>query len=501
MNIKLYIFVLIIFVLGYKANSQDFNKLYYLDNIMYYNSLMKLNNPASISFFEYKKIGVSHMEFNITDGDYRNYNEPKKINNYIFDTFGYAAKNKLTFYGQAKYKSQRLYDVKYNNVSLLSPDNPFFTSDSIVGDSKNHNYFLKGIKNKWGIETEYIVNEKTDKTDPRPKIVSYKAKIKPGIILTIKNVLFGLHLSYSHLNEDVKFDIINNYDVFNYMRFYGLGRYEKVIDKYISKKYRGNKYELGFQVVDNNGDIKNQSFINIYYNYERAQEGVKRTKYITGDYKKKYIELKHNLLKYSDNNKMQLFSASIKYSNIKGIWFNQEYKYDSNHILYVDVINKSVKYKRNNIFATLKYSRFKSIKGKRLSKISGIAGVKFNKEKALPEKYSLLNNYFELGTDYSYNIKANSFYFSTEIGLNYRNVFNKKLNIKGFDKKNETILPDYLFQTVDIIKMYSIIKCNFNTFRIYNIPPYLKIYYGIDMAINSNNKYREILSLSLGLNF
>lgn len=410
------------------------------------------NNPVNISYHSCPNFTDASVQYGIVDGDYRKVIHPEKVNYVKVNTEGYTLLNKMSFYGKLNYLNQKEKGLNWNNVSFISPDNPFILADSIGGNYDIEQFNLQGgissslgEKFKWGVDVKYSVGSKTNQSDPRPKIISFRTSINSGIAFKQKDWEFGANISYEKFKEEIDIMVVDRLFNYRYFRFLGFGVYQGVTADYFDRLYWGWKYGGALQAKYKTDHLENLVEIKIRKEYERGQEGSKRTKYLTGDYEAFVLGISDHLILDKDNY-LQKISLQTSIKSIKGFWFDQEEKIDEDNAYYWQVYNKSLKYKKYILNAELDYHIFKKRKNIIRSGFSG--GLRLNIELAdfYPENFKedVYTITGKLG--YLKNWSSAKLDISSSIKSGYRYNIKSKLNVFNVELQDKITYPEYYYK-------------------------------------------------------
>lgn len=150
--------------------------------------------------------------FKNINGDYRNYNEAKEINNFGLATKSYTRINNFYFYGSFNYDYTINNNIAWAGTAYTNTNiNPIL--DSIPGKSTREAYIINAkaaYKFSQLFSAGATFNYKTatlaKKNDGRNKNDFSNLYISPGINFTTKYINIGANLSYEHNAEQVKYD-------------------------------------------------------------------------------------------------------------------------------------------------------------------------------------------------------------------------------------------------------------------------------------------------------
>lgn len=507
-HLRLIIFILFYCNQQYAQIKDTLKTVISLQNIYQKKLLLQTDNPVAI--YDVKEIAKVDVSYNTEEGKYANYNQPKKINSLVFSAEGYTKPKMISFYGKIKYYNIKEEELKWNNTSFITKNNPFVFADSIASDYDNEFFFLQGKiaskpKNshfKWGVSMNYKVGNKVDQNDPRPEIQSQRIAIKPGILYSRNKWDFGLNLYYEKLKEEINVTVVEYNVNYYYFKFLGFGVFFKDSGSSFSRSYDGNNYGLSFQTLyKNNESVKSVFEIKYINKYERAEDGSTKIKFLSGDYKNSVLSFYNKWVINSSNlsSNQILLNASIE--NVKGIWFDQKQTLASDNTLYWKVYNKSIRYKAFFLNSEIAYTFLKSNYSIKIN-----MSLNYVKSNFYPNKF--FENYYNITPNITYKkiwfLNKNQLHISTNLG--YR--FNLKKDIlidDNLEFSNSITYPEYYYKTANILYFNNEFKIGLTGMFKNKLLPYLSFKGSMVHSKNKNkfynNKIRYSGSVRLGVIF
>jgi hypothetical protein len=470
-------------------------------------------NPAAISEIKYTRLGEVNLSFGEEKGDYRNYNQAEYISRLQFKTEGYTKPKNITFYGSLAYTNQRESKLVWNDVSFLAPENPFIIADSIGGDYDKEVFDLKGIMastNKagnldWGVALNYKVGDKVDQTDPRPSIRSMEINVKPGIRLKKGAWRFGANVSGRRFTELVDFSVEDHYTNYRYFRLMGLGMYTGHSDDWFSRDYKGWSYGGAFQVGYQSDRYRNLFEFNYDHNYERAQEGNNKSRFLAGDFTANSFGFtnRFRIMGKRNNKEVAIYG---KYTQIEGLWFDQNRELGDDGTEYWQVYNESVRYKKDIVDFGMSFSFWNRKSGITDHFIKARTGLRMDMADFYPEGYFQNNYNLTSGVEAFKNWAWVGTNLSLTLGVDYVHNLKSDLSIDSIELLDRVTHPDHYYKSSHRIISKTGLKWAFPKMLKNNAWPYLA--FDADWAITlsdnpifDSGSNRRLFMLRLGINF
>ena len=238
------------------------------------------SNPASLSLFGYPyKIGKAYIGTGQEDGDFRLYQEPRRINTCNFYTCGYAKLKKWNFYGNFNYYSEKDKNVKWVDVMEPYTDNPYTLGDSIGGNYFKE-YFKMEAKSAYlfselltiGFDVKYKAGSGAKRKDPRPENVITSFSFIPSVLFKLNKFMLGANLRYEEGKEDIEISTVTG-NTFNLFYFKGLGAYSSTTEE-DDRTDKKSLYGGGFQFCFS----KNKTTVLAEINSYKEETDIKRSK-------------------------------------------------------------------------------------------------------------------------------------------------------------------------------------------------------------------------------
>lgn len=194
-------------------------------------------NPAGLQYFSVKKISTAALQFNKSDGDFRNYNMSNNSFSWGAVTESYQRlKAKTVLYGKVGYNNFQ--GKNMGGSAFIDPyKNPFNiveNADTTAGTKKLEEYNLVGavstaLSSKWNIGAKLDYNAanfaKTKDLRHTNKLLNMQASAGLQYLIT-KKIQAGLAYQYTRRIESISFDIFGNTDrqylsLIDFGAFYG----------------------------------------------------------------------------------------------------------------------------------------------------------------------------------------------------------------------------------------------------------------------------------------
>ncbi|EKD32516.1 MAG: hypothetical protein ACD_77C00073G0005 [uncultured bacterium] len=295
------------------------------------------DNGAGLVYNQSLDFSTINAYYGSTGGDYRNFNDPEKFQNFGVKTESYVKLNKTYFYGSFNYD----YGIKQNQAWLgtifqNSTLNPIL--DSIPGKVLNESYILAGkvghkLNDRFsvGAAMNYHTATAAKRVDGRNANTMSRLSVSPGITYNSGIFTAGLNLAYQHNNEKVNYDFIG--DVTGKRIFYSEGLWffsqSGITGSTIMKReYFTNIYGGAIQLQLRNKNISffNQFKVDYYRESDFEDDNLlKRYAFVDGlkyeykgDFTIKGAKLDHYLgLKFVNDEKFSYNVVSV-YEEIPG---------------------------------------------------------------------------------------------------------------------------------------------------------------------------------------
>jgi len=174
------------------------------------------DNGAGLVYNQSLDFSTINAYFGQTNGDYRNFNDPEKFQNFGIKTESYVKVKNVFFYGSFNYD----YGIKQNQAWLgtIFPNstlNPIV--DSIPGKVINESYILAGkvgyrLNDNFsvGAAMNYHTATAAKRKDGRNMNTLSKLSVSPGITFNKGILTAGLNLAYQHNVEKVEYRFIGD---------------------------------------------------------------------------------------------------------------------------------------------------------------------------------------------------------------------------------------------------------------------------------------------------
>jgi hypothetical protein len=257
-------------------------------------------NGAGLVYNQSLDFSTINAYYGQTNGNYRNFNDPEKFQNFGIKTESYVKVKNVFFYGSFNYD----YGIKQNQAWLgtvfqNSTLNPIL--DSIPGKVLNESYILAGkvgykLNNRFsvGAAMNYHTATAAKRIDGRNANTMSKLSVSPGITYNAGIFTSGLNLTYQHNSEKVEYNFIG--DVTGKKIFYSEGLWffseSGITGSTINERaYYANVYGGAVQLQLRNKNISFFNQLKVDYNREsdfEDQNLLKRYAFVDGlkyDYK------------------------------------------------------------------------------------------------------------------------------------------------------------------------------------------------------------------------
>lgn len=173
-------------------------------------------NGAGLVFNNALNFSNAEAYYGYQDGDFKNFNEAAKYDNFGIQTKSYVKAKKVYFYGMFNYD----YGIKHDQTWLgtIYPNatlNPIL--DSVPGKVLREDYILAGKVGypinralAVGIAFDYHTATAAKRTDGRNSNTLSKFSVSPGVTYSKGIFVMGLNLAYKHNVERVDYDFIGD---------------------------------------------------------------------------------------------------------------------------------------------------------------------------------------------------------------------------------------------------------------------------------------------------
>lgn len=359
------IFVVLLFVPVFLCAEEgmDGKIRQYRDVMWLENSWAGSVNPVSMAKVPLESLFGLRVEYDLSDGNFRQVDEAEKENDLQVSIFGIKKLNKMVFEGNMGYYNQVQYDRKWNSTLFISPQNPFILADSIAGKFNLEKFVLHGgfswnlsSRVSVGLRADYEAGSAADQTDPRPDTKSMRFGLTPGVAFRLSEQFsLGISAKIGLLSESVKYSSVVGGVNHMFFLFNGLGNFYPNAGTAYERKYKGQTYtgdiQLGWQ--GRNG-LSNFFEGGMECAYEDATDGGAQRKFKGGKYKSKQY---HFIDRFQIRRKQWSHNVMLgmKVQQIDGIWYEQRDVIDENGSTYWEVVSSSVKHKEDRVSASLGY--------------------------------------------------------------------------------------------------------------------------------------------------
>jgi len=239
------------------------------------------DNAAGLVFNNTLNFSTVGAYYGYQDGDYRNYNDPGKYQNFGAQTKSYVKAKKVYFYGSFNYD----YGIKKDQAWLgtIYPEgtlNPIL--DSVPGKVMREDYILAAkvgysINENWSVggSFDYHTATAAKRTDGRNNNTLSHFNVAPGITYRKGIITAGLNLAYQYNVEEVTYSYIGEITgkYINYMEGLFFTTHSGISNTTIlDRGYYTNVYGGAIQFELNGKDLKFFNQFKVDYNNEDDYE-------------------------------------------------------------------------------------------------------------------------------------------------------------------------------------------------------------------------------------